>query len=78
MAGKSKRARLQLADAQRDLLKARAKSRTAPVREVERSRVLLSYAEGTSISAIQREVGVSRPSIYKCIDKAIAAGVLVA
>lgn len=78
MAGKSKRARLQLSDAQRDLLKARAKSRTAPVREVERSRVLLSYAEGTSISAIQREVGVSRPSIYKCIDKAIAAGVLVA
>jgi hypothetical protein len=31
------------------------------VREVERARVLLSYAQGSSISEIQRQFGVSRP-----------------
>lgn len=51
-----------------------AGSRTAPVREAERAGVLLKYAEGISISEIQRQLGVSRPTIYKCIDKALAAG----
>ena len=37
--------------------------------------LLLRYAAGLSISQIQREVGVSRPTIYKCVDKALAAGV---
>ena len=78
MAGKSKRAQLRLADAQRDLLRAQAQSRTAPLREVERSKILLKYADGLSIAAIQRALGVSRPTIYKCIDKAVAAGALVA
>jgi len=36
---------------------------------------LIRYADGISISEIQRQVGVSRPSIYKCIDKALASGV---
>ncbi len=31
-------------------------SRTAPVRDVERSKVLLGYAEGLSISEIQRPI----------------------
>jgi hypothetical protein len=39
--------------------------------------VLLKYADRASITDIQRAVGVSRPTIYKCIDKAVAAGVLV-
>jgi transposase len=37
--------------------------------------VLLAYAEGQSPTEIQRSVGVSRPTIYKCINKALAAGV---
>lgn len=77
MASKSKRAPLTLSDAQREMLGELARSRTAPVREVERAKVLLRYADGASIMDIQRDVGVSRPTIYKCIDKAIAAGVLV-
>jgi len=36
---------------------------------------LLRYADGVSISDIHRQIGVSRPSIYKCIDKALASGV---
>ncbi len=55
-----------------------AGSRTAAQREVERAKVLLAYADGKSPTQIQRAVGVSRPTIYKCIDKALAAGVVTA
>ena len=75
MARKSGRAVLVLSDENRAKLSELAASRTAAVREVERASVLLKYAEGLSISAIQRQLGVSRPMIYKCIDKALAAGV---
>ena len=75
MGRRSGRAALVLADDQRSKLSELAASRTAPMREVERARVLLKYAQGTSISGIQKQLGVSRPMIYKCIDKALAAGV---
>lgn len=77
MSGKSKRPPLMLSDEHREMLTALARSRTAPAREVERARVLLRYADGASITDIEREIGVSRPTIYKCIDKATAAGVRV-
>lgn len=75
MGRRSGRAALVLTDVQRSKLSELAASRTAPVREVERAGVLLKYAQGISISEIQRQLGVSRPMIYKCIDKALAAGV---
>mgnify|MGYP001179615334 CR=1 FL=1 len=75
MARKSGRAVLVLSDENRAKLSELAASRTAAVREVERAGVLLKYAEGLSISEIKRQLGVSRPMIYKCIDKALAAGV---
>jgi transposase len=75
MGRRSGRAVLTLTDEQRSRLSELAASRTAPVREVERAGVLLKYAQGISISEIQRQLGVSRPMIYKCIDKALAAGV---
>jgi len=58
------------------MLKELAGSRTAAQREVERAKLLLAYAAGTSPTEIQRALGVSRPTIYKCIDKALAAGVV--
>jgi transposase len=75
MARKSKRAALVLAPDQTAMLKGLAASRTAPAREVERAKVLLGYAGGTSITELQREFGFSRPMIYRCVDKALAAGV---
>jgi len=57
------------------MLKELAGSRTAPAREVERAKVLLGYASGSLITQLQRQLGVGRPMIYKCIDKALAAGV---
>lgn len=77
MARLSGRAALVLSGEQRTRLSELANSRTAPVREVERAQVLLKYAEGVSISEIQRQLRVSRPTIYKCIDKALAAGALM-
>lgn len=75
MARKTGRARLVLDEEGRGRLEALARSRTAPIREIERARILLGYERGESFSQIQREVGVSRPTIYRCVDKALAAGV---
>ena len=75
MARKSGRAALTLAPEQRKTLEELAASRTAPAREVERAKVLLGYAAGTSITDLQRQLGFSRPMIYRCVDKALAAGV---
>lgn len=75
MARKSERAALALTPAQAATLKELAASRTAPAREVERAKVLLGYARGTSITELQRQLGFSRPMIYRCVDKALAAGV---
>ncbi len=75
MAGTTKRAALILTQDQATMLKRLAGSRTAPVREVERAKVLLGYAEGSAITDLARRIGVSRPAIYKCIDKALATGV---
>lgn len=75
MARKTKRAALVLTGEQRAMLTELAGSRTAPIREVERAKILLGYTDGASISDLMRRVGVGRPMIYKCIDKALAAGV---
>ncbi len=74
MARKTKRAKLNLTSEQRIMLKQLSKSRKAPLREVQRANVLLHYADEIPILQIQQLVNVSRPTIYKCIDKALAAG----
>lgn len=75
MARKTKRAKLHLTDKERIRLERLSKSRKAPLREVQRAKILLHYADEVPIAQIQRLVNVSRPTIYKCIDKALAAGI---
>lgn len=75
MARKTKRAKLIPTEEQRSLLEQLSKSRKAPLREVQRAKILLLYSDQVPISRIQQLVNVSRPTIYKCIDKALAAGV---
>jgi transposase len=75
MPRKSNRAKLKLSEAEHEKLLKLSQSRTSPRREVERACILLKYAEGKSISSIKRDLKVSRPTIYKCIDKALATGV---
>jgi len=75
MARKTGRAALALSIEQRTMLEGLAGSRASSLREVERAKILLAYAQGKAPTEIQRLLGVSRPTIYKCIDKALAAGV---
>ncbi len=65
MARKSRRAALVLTGQQRVTLKELAASRSAPTREVERAKVMLGYADGVSITGLQRQLGFSRPMIYQ-------------
>ena len=75
MARKTKRAKLHLTNEQRIRLERLSKSRKAPLREVQRAKIMLHYDDEVPIAQIQRLVNVSRPTIYKCIDKALAAGI---
>jgi len=74
MARKTKRAKLVLTEDQRTQLDQLSKSRKAPLREIQRATILVLYADGLPITEIQKKANVSRPTIYKCIDKALAAG----
>lgn len=77
MAGTTHRAPLILTPDEREQLETLSQSRTASKRETERAKTLLRYSGGKTIQAIHQELGLSRPTIYKCIDKALAAGVAV-
>ena len=75
MAGKSKLPALTLTAEQREFLEGLNTSRTAPLREVERARILLQHYAGKNPSDIQRTLNVSRVTIYHCIHKALEMGV---
>ena len=75
MAGKSKLPGLTITPEEEKRLETLQASRSAPVREVERARILLQYRAGNNPSAIQRALGVSRVTIYHCLHKALEMGV---
>lgn len=75
MAGASRKPKLVLSTDERAKLESLTRSRTAPVRQVQRARILCCYSDGEAITEIERAVGVSRVTIYKCIDKALAMGI---
>lgn len=74
MARKTKRMKLHLSEEQRAQLKELSNSRKAPLREVQRAKILLLYSDDRTIREIKKQTGISRPTIYKCIDKALGAG----
>jgi len=76
MPRKSQRPKLQLDESQRQELLTMSQSRTAPIREVQRAGILMKYTDGETISSISKKLNVSRPTIYKCIDRALAAGIV--
>ena len=75
MARKTERPALVVSTEERERLARLKDSRKAPKRAAERAAILLRYADGDGPTAIQKALGLSRPTIYKCIDKALAAGV---
>ena len=74
MPRKTSRQPLKLSDDEKDKLQKLSNSQTQPVRKVKRARILLMYASGDSISKIGKAVGLSRDSVYKWIDRALALG----
>jgi transposase len=74
MARKTRKPKLILTEAQRKRLQKIAQSQKAPLREVQRANILLRYAEAQPITEIEKLVNVSRPTIYKWIEKALALG----
>ena len=75
MPRKTQRAPLILSDEERKNLETISTSRKAPLREVQRAKILLAYAARTSIKDIAAQVGVQRLTVYKCLDKALSMGV---
>ncbi len=74
MAGKSKLSALVLTAGELKRLETLSASRAAPVREVERARLLLQYHAGENPSSIQRALKLSRVTIYRCLHKALEMG----
>ncbi|HEY6372175.1 MAG TPA: IS630 family transposase [Candidatus Sulfotelmatobacter sp.] len=74
MAGKSRLPKLTLNAGQMAELQPLSQSRTAPLREVQRARILCHYHAGETIAGIARALEMTRKSVRKWIDKALAMG----
>ncbi|MCY4228391.1 MAG: helix-turn-helix domain-containing protein [Gammaproteobacteria bacterium] len=75
MARKTERPALAISEGQRSMLCTLARSQTAPIREVQRAQILLHHEGSLPLAEIAGRVGVSHPTVYKCIDKALGTGV---
>lgn len=74
MAGKTRLPQLALSAEQLSELRQLSQSRTAPIREVQRARILCRYHAGETITGISRALKITRKSARKWIDKALAMG----
>jgi transposase len=74
MAGLSRRPRLRLTAEEIERLRAIRDARTAPLREAQRARILLSYHSGETVAQIARAVDLTRKSVGKWVGKALAMG----
>ena len=75
---RSQRAKISVSEKDKSELTRISKSKTSPHREVIRSTILLKYMENQTITSIAKDCSTNRPLVERCIDKAIAYGVLVA
>jgi transposase len=71
----SQRSKLRLTDEEIENLTSLSNSRTAPLREVERAKILLLTYQGTSDSQIAKKLGTNRQKVIRCINKALAYGI---
>jgi hypothetical protein len=74
MAGKSRLPKLSFSAEQLSELQQLSQSRTAPLREVQRARMLCRYHAGETVTSIARTMETTRKSVRKWIDKALAMG----
>jgi len=69
------RADLVLSAADREYLDAIRVRRSEPHGRVIRASILCAYSDGETVSSIARRLGISRPRVERCIDKALVGGV---
>ena len=74
MAGKTRLPKLALSAEQLSELQQLSQSRTASLREVQRARILCRYHAGETVTGIARAMKITRKSVRKWIDKALAMG----
>jgi len=74
MARRTKRPPLALTPEERGVLERISQSLTEPLRRVRRAKILLCYARSNSITEAADQTGVSRDSVYKWVDRALAMG----
>ncbi len=74
MAGKTRLPKLALSAEQFSELQQLSQSRTASVREVQRARILCRYHAGETITGIAHAMEITRKSVRKWINKALAMG----
>lgn len=55
-----------------------SRSRTEAAQRVERSKIILLYSDGVSVSAIARQLQTNRPKIERCVDKVLQLGAMAA
>jgi DDE superfamily endonuclease/winged helix-turn helix protein len=78
MAGRSKRSKLALTPEELEPLKQISQSRKAEVRETRRAEILVRYHAGEAVAQIARGVGMTRKSVAKWINRALAIGAAAA
>ena len=71
----SQRSNLQLTDEEIKNLTTLSNSRTKPLREIERAKILLLTHQGINDSQIAKKLGTNRQKVIRCITKALAYGI---
>jgi transposase len=66
--------KLNLSAEQKEKLLKLSLSRSAPLREVQRAKTILMYTDNQNIKTIANNLNITRPTVYKCIGKAITMG----
>lgn len=66
-----KKAILSLSTEERGLLERTIRSRTEPVRRVERAQMLLLFADGISVAGIAERLSTNLPKVERCVKKAL-------
>jgi transposase len=74
----SKKGKLDIKVDEFEVLKAISTSRTEPSFKVSRSRIIIDYYSGMTVTAITKKYGTNRPLVERTIDKALVYGVLAA
>ena len=73
---KSRKAHLQISEEELSILQKISASRTVSHREVIRANILLKYHEGKTVTQIAQEMTTNRPMVERCLNKALAYGVM--